>query len=80
MKRLTEKYQEELIKKFAKEYPKILEDHHEFKYSDGEDYSMVPPNIRNYPQLQGCVECGESYNVSITDERDVCHECGFVYT
>jgi len=27
-----------------------------------------------------CVFCGEEENVTILPDRDICHECGYVYT
>jgi hypothetical protein len=63
----------------------MKEEYRQFKrpirYSDRKDYSSLKPNIREeYPHLDGCVECGEKNNVTITDDKDVCHECGYVYT
>ncbi len=49
------------------------------KYSDGKDYSHLKSNSEDYPEHEECLDCG-STNVTITDEADICHDCGFVYT
>lgn len=50
-------------------------------YTDGIDHSNLDPNISD-PDLNhsvdSCVNCGEEFNVTITDEKDICHECGNV--
>jgi len=48
-------------------------------YSDGKDYSHLKANSDQYPEHEECVYCG-STNVTITDDADICHECGEVYT
>ncbi len=48
------------------------------KYSDGKDYSHLQPN--GHESKHDCPYCGEKDNVTITDEADICHECGEVYT
>jgi len=48
-------------------------------YKNGKDYSHLKPNSENYPGHEECVWCG-SDNVTITDEADICHDCGYVYT
>jgi len=48
-------------------------------YSDGKDYSHLEVNSFNYPEHEECVCCG-STEVTITDDADICHECGYVYT
>ena len=56
------------------------------KYSDGNDYSHLEPNSQGYDEeaVDGefngtCTSCG-SENITITDEADICHDCGEVYT
>jgi len=49
------------------------------KYSDGKDYSHLEINSEKFPGHEECVNCG-SDNVTITDEADICHDCGYVYT
>ena len=46
-------------------------------YSDGKDYSHLKAN--NNPEHDECVYCG-SNNQTITDDADICHDCGEVYT
>lgn len=48
-------------------------------YSDGRDYSELAINSHEHPEHKECVWCG-SEEVTITDEADICHECGYVYT
>ena len=48
-------------------------------YSDGKDYSHLEANSDQYPEHEECVMCG-STQVTITDDADICHECGYVYT
>ena len=48
------------------------------KYSDGKDYSHLKPNSDQYPGHERCVNCGEDNNVTITDDVDICHDCGHV--
>lgn len=51
------------------------------KYSDGNDYSDLKPNADKIsPDHDECVNCGESGNITITDNADICHDCGYVYT
>jgi len=59
------------------------------KYSDGKDYSHLKPNslgidedvedFEEYGLYRVCPMCGGD-NITITDEADICHDCGFVYT
>lgn len=56
------------------------------KYSDGKDYSHLKPNSEGFDKIakEGdfngtCVYCG-SENITTTDEADICHDCGEVYT
>ena len=56
------------------------------KYSDGNDYSHLEHNSQGYDEeaVDGgfngtCTNCG-SENITITDEADICHDCGEVYT
>ncbi len=49
-------------------------------YTDGIDHSKLKPNIPDSNSIDSCVNCGETENVTITDEQDICHECGYVYT
>lgn len=58
----------------------------EIKYSDGNDYSHLEANSEGFDETAEdgefngtCVNCG-SENITITDEADICHNCGFVYT
>lgn len=48
-------------------------------YSDGNDYSHLKVNSEKHPEHGECVMCG-STQVTITDEADICHDCGYVYT
>lgn len=48
-------------------------------YSDGKDYSHLEVNSEHFPEHEECVMCG-STQVTITDDADICHECGYVYT
>lgn len=47
-------------------------------YSDGNDYSHLEANSDQFPEHE-CVWCG-STQVTITDDADICHDCGYVYT
>lgn len=49
------------------------------EYSDGNDYSHLKVNSEDYPGHEECVACG-STQVTITDDADICHDCGYVYT
>ena len=48
-------------------------------YSDGKDYSHLNANTDENPEHDECVYCG-SNNQTITDDADICHDCGEVYT
>lgn len=55
-------------------------------YSDGKDYSHLEPNSEGFDETAGecefdgtCVWCG-SERITITDDADICHDCGHVYT
>lgn len=48
-------------------------------YSDGNDYSHLEVNSDQFPEHEECVMCG-STSVTITDDKDICHNCGYVYT
>lgn len=58
-------------------------------YSNGKDYSHLKPNslgidknddnFEEYGYYRTCQMCG-SDNITITDDEDICHDCGFVYT
>jgi rRNA maturation endonuclease Nob1 len=51
------------------------------KYSDGNDYSHLKPNLKKeYPHLKGCVNCDEGVELTILPDKDICHSCGYVYT
>lgn len=47
-------------------------------YSDGIDHSSLKVNSDEYPEHDTCVACG-SESVTITPDKDICHDCGFVY-
>lgn len=47
-------------------------------YSDGNDYSHLQVNSEQYSEHEECVMCG-STQVTITDDADICHDCGYVY-
>ena len=47
-------------------------------YSDGKDYSHLKSNTDEFPENNECVNCS-SHNQTITDEADICHDCGYVY-
>jgi hypothetical protein len=51
-------------------------------YTDGIDHSNLDPNLtsrKDSPLIDGCVNCGEMVNVTVTNDKDICHECGYVY-
>lgn len=48
-------------------------------YSDGNNYSNLEVNSDQFPEHEECVMCG-STQVTITDDADICHDCGYVYT
>lgn len=48
-------------------------------YSDGNNYSHLEVNSDQFPEHEECVMCG-STQVTITDDADICHDCGYVYT
>lgn len=47
-------------------------------YTDGIDHSNLEVNSDEYPEHEECVFCG-STSVTITDDKDICHNCGYVY-
>ena len=47
-------------------------------YTDGIDHSNLEVNSHEYPEHEECVFCG-STSVTITDDKDICHHCGYVY-
>lgn len=47
-------------------------------YTDGIDHSNLDVNSHKYPEHEECVFCG-STSVTITDDKDICHNCGYVY-
>jgi hypothetical protein len=47
-------------------------------YSDGNNYSHLEVNSDQFPEHEECVFCG-STSVTITDDKDICHNCGYVY-
>lgn len=47
-------------------------------YTDGIDHSNLEVNSHEYPEHEECVFCG-SDSVTITDDKDICHGCGYVY-
>lgn len=47
-------------------------------YTDGIDHSNLEVNSDEYPEHEECVFCG-STSVTITDYKDICHNCGYVY-
>ena len=49
-------------------------------YSDGNDYSELEPTGIINTGSTGCPMCSEEENITITDDADICHECGYVYT
>jgi len=48
-------------------------------YSDGNDYSHLEVNGYQFSEHEECVMCG-STQTTITDDADICHDCGYVYT
>ena len=52
-------------------------------YTDGRDYKDLKPNISDKSKhghdVTNCTFCGEKENVTILDDKDICHECGYVY-
>jgi hypothetical protein len=47
-------------------------------YTDGNDYSDLKVNDNEHLNFEGCVACG-SMNVTILDDKDICHDCGYIY-
>ena len=47
-------------------------------YTDGIDHSNKDVNTEDHPDYQECENCGSS-SVTITDDKDICHDCGYVY-
>lgn len=47
-------------------------------YTDGIDHSNLEVNSHEHPEHEECVSCG-SRSVTITDDKDICHDCGYVY-
>lgn len=47
-------------------------------YTDGIDHSGLEVNSHLFPEHEVCVMCG-STSVTITDDKDICHYCGYVY-
>lgn len=47
-------------------------------YTDGIDHSNLDVNSHEHPEHEECVSCG-SNSVTITDDKDICHDCGYVY-
>lgn len=66
-----------LLSRLGQRYKKM----EKIEYSDGKDYSGLEANLEKFPELfeDGCVNCG-SQNVTVLDDKDICHECGYVYT
>lgn len=48
-------------------------------YTDGIDHSGLEVNSDKFPEHEECVNCG-STSVTITDYKDICHDCGYVYS
>ena len=48
-------------------------------YSDGNNYSHLEVNSEQFPGHEECVMCG-STQVTIIDDADICHDCGYAYT
>ena len=46
-------------------------------YTDGKDHSHLKPNGNDNDYE--CVFCGECQEVTVKDNKDICHECGYVY-
>lgn len=57
----------------------VLSDVSSSFYSDGNNYSHLEVNSDQFPEHEECVMCG-STQVTITDDADICHDCGYVYT
>ena len=47
------------------------------KYADGKDYSELDVNGHDYPDHGICTSCGSS-EVTVLENKDVCHACGFI--
>jgi hypothetical protein len=47
-------------------------------YTDGIDHSKLEVNSDQFPEHEECLMCG-STSVTITDDKDICHDCGYVY-
>ena len=72
------------VEEKAREYSNskgIYDEHNEAMsgfYTDGIDHSNLEVNSHEYPEHEECVFCG-STSVTITDDKDICHHCGYVY-
>jgi len=51
----------------------------EVVYSDGNDYSHLIKSAYYTDPKNECCQCGSTL-INETDEADICHNCGFVYT
>ncbi len=47
-------------------------------YTDGVDHGDLEVNSEQYPEHEECVAFG-STQFTITDDKDICHNCGYVY-
>lgn len=47
-------------------------------YTDGFDHSDLDVNTHLHPEHPECEMCA-STSVTITEDKDICHECGYVY-
>lgn len=48
-------------------------------YSDGKDYSHLRKSAYYIDPEHECNQCGSTL-VTEFDDKDICHDCGFVYT
>lgn len=48
-------------------------------YSDGKDYSHLKKSAYYIDPEHECNQCGSTL-VTELDDKDICHDCGFVYS
>ena len=48
-------------------------------YSDGKDYSHLRKSAYYKDPEYECNECGSTLVTELND-KDICHDCGFIYT
>lgn len=48
-------------------------------YSDGQNHSNAEINSAEYPDHEFCIKCN-SDQVTVREDKDICHSCGHVNT